>query len=66
MSEAAEARKPGRWARIKAEFKKIIWPSRESAAKQTIAVIVVSVILGIIIALLDSVFKYGVGALIGL
>ena len=30
---------------LKAEFYKIVWPNKESVAKQTIAVIIVSVIL---------------------
>ena len=35
---------------LKAEFRKIIWPSRHDIQKQTIAVVVVSVVLGVIIA----------------
>ena len=46
------------------EFKKIVWPSKEVLAKETIAVIVISVILGAIIALLDWLFQLGLGAII--
>ena len=46
------------------EFKKIVWPSKEKLAKETLAVIVVSVILGVIIALLDWLFQLGLGAII--
>ena len=38
---------------LKAEFKKIIWPSKQSLARQTVAVIAVSVVLGLFIALMD-------------
>lgn len=38
---------------VKAEFKKIIWPEQKSVVRQTIAVIVTSVVVGLIIALLD-------------
>ncbi len=38
---------------LKAEFKKIVWPDRDSVVKQTIAVIVITIILSLIIALLD-------------
>ncbi len=38
---------------IKAEFGKIIWPTKESLARQTTAVVIVSVIVGLIIAILD-------------
>jgi preprotein translocase, secE subunit len=36
-----------------AEFKRIIWPSREEVIKQTITVIVISLIIGLIIWGLD-------------
>ncbi|MCX4267293.1 MAG: preprotein translocase subunit SecE [Lachnospiraceae bacterium] len=46
---------------LKAEFHKIIWPDKESVAKQTIAVVIVSVILCVIIAFLDAVIGLGLG-----
>lgn len=49
---------------LKAEFSKIVWPDKESLAKQSVAVIVISVILGIIISILDLIVKYGVELLI--
>ena len=53
------------WFRgLKAEFKKIIWPDKESLAKQSLAVIVISVILGLVIAVLDLGIKYGVDTFI--
>lgn len=41
---------------VKSEFKKIIWPTKDTLVKETGAVVVISVILGIIIAAID----YGV------
>jgi len=38
---------------IKSEFQKIIWPDKDSLIKQTIAVISVTIALGIIIYVLD-------------
>ena len=38
---------------LKAEYKKIIWPDQKTGTKQTIAVVSVSVALGVIIAGLD-------------
>lgn len=49
---------------IKAEFKKIVWPDKESLAKQSVAVIVISVILGIIISIFDLGIKYGIDVFI--
>ena len=48
-----------------AEFKKIIWPEKQSLVRQTTAVIAVSVVLGLIIALLDFAIQYGVDFLVG-
>ena len=50
---------------LKAEFRKSIWPERKSVIRQTIAVIAVSVVLGLIIALLDWLIQYGVNFLVG-
>lgn len=47
---------------IKSEFNKIIWPTKESLTRQTAAVVVVSVILGLIIAVLD----YGIQELVNI
>ena len=51
---------------LKAEFKKIVWPSKQSLVRQTTAVVAVSVVLGLVIALLDYLVQYGVDFLVGL
>ena len=51
---------------LKAEFKKIIWPDKQSLARQTIAVFSVSVVLGLLIALMDYIIQFGVDFLVGL
>ncbi len=51
---------------LKAEFDKIIWPDKKSLTRQTIAVIAVSIVLGLIIAVVDVFIKYGVDALVKL
>lgn len=51
---------------LSAEFKKIIWPDKKSLARQTTAVVAVSVVMGLVIALLDSLIQYGVDFLVGL
>lgn len=45
---------------IQAEFKKITWPDKESLGKQSVAVVIVSVVLGAIIAILDFGIQWGV------
>jgi preprotein translocase subunit SecE len=51
---------------LKAEFAKIIWPDKKSLTRQTVAVVAVSVVLGLIIAVLDSILKFGVDILVNL
>ena len=46
------------------EFKKIVWPDKMTIAKETTAVVSVSVVLGTIIALVDFFAQYGVDLLI--
>jgi len=50
---------------LKAEFKKIIWPDRKTLATQTTAVVVVSIAVGIVIAVLDFIIQFGLNFLIG-
>lgn len=68
MSEAAAAKekapKKSFFNGLKAEFNKIIWPDKKSLTKQSIAVTAISVVLGLIIALLDLVIKFGVEILV--
>lgn len=49
---------------LKAEFNKIVWPDREIVTKQTLSVIAVSIALGIIIAILDFVVKFGLNLIL--
>ena len=62
MAEATkkkESRIKTWWTGVKAEFSRIIWPDKETITKETTAVVVSTVILGIIIALLDLLIKTG-------
>ena len=54
------------FAGLKTKKKKIIWPTKESLARQTTAVVIVSVVLGLIITLLDTLIQYGVNFLVNL
>ena len=58
--------KPSFFKGLKAEYKKIIWPDRESPLKQSIAVVCVSLVLGAVIAILDFAMQYGVDFLTSL
>ena len=62
MSETTvEKTKKKSWFKgLKAEFKKIIWPDKKTLVKETVAVIVCSVLLGGIIAIVDALIQYGI------
>lgn len=53
--------KPSFFKLAKGEFKKIAWPDKGKVARQTVAVVAVSVLLGGFIALVDTVIKFGLG-----
>jgi preprotein translocase subunit SecE len=67
MGESVETKKVSKiknWYNgLKAEFKKIIWPDKESIAKQTAAVVLISIVLGAIIKVLDMVVQLGIDKL---
>ena len=48
------------WTGVKAEFGKVVWPNGNAAFRQSVAVIVISVVAGLIIALIDFAAKSGV------
>ena len=51
---------------VKAEFRKIIWPDRDTLLKQLAAVLVVTVLLGVVIALIDFGFQNLIDLLTGI
>ncbi len=62
---AKEKKQKKNWFKgLKAEFSKVVWPSRKSLARETIAVVVVSVLLGAIIAAVDFVTRIGIEFLV--
>ena len=54
----------GYFKNVKAEFKKIIWPEKGKALKQSVAVVALSIFVGLIIALVDAAVKFGLGLIL--
>ena len=50
---------------VKAEFGKIVWTKKKDLVKQTILVIFVTLILGVLITAIDSVVLEGINLLVG-
>lgn len=61
-----KSKKGGRIEGLKTEFGKIVWPTGTAIRKQTIATILVSIVLGLLIVLIDMVVQYGVDILVNL
>ena len=56
MGNATNDTKKTNWLKaIKAQFKRIIWPTKEDIARQSAVVVAVSVLLGVVISVLDRV-----------
>lgn len=57
MEEAVKEKKQKKsWFKgLKSEFNKIIWTDKKTLGRQTVAVAVITVILGVLITLMDSV-----------
>ena len=51
---------------VRSEFNKIIWPTRDDIQKETTAVVVVGVILGVLIAMIDFIVQHGVDILVNI
>lgn len=71
MAEETKAKKPGFFARIgkwfrelKSECRKIVWPTRQQTANNTLVVIACVVIIGIFIWIIDFLLGLGVQALL--
>ena len=63
-SSKEKAQKKSWFKGLQAEFKKVIWPDKNTLTKQTTAVVAVSVILGALIAVIDAALKYGIDFLV--
>ena len=67
MAEKQQVSKTrGWWEGVKAEFRKIIWPTRDDLIEKTGTVTIVSIVLGVIIAILDFLIQNGIDRLLGL
>lgn len=63
MEDSANKSKPSFAEGVKTEFKKITWPDKKATFKQSVAVVLISVVVGVIIAVLDFGVQNGVNFL---
>ena len=66
MGETVKTKKKKKsWFKgLKAEFKKIVWPDQQSLTKETAAVVIVSVVVGVIISVVDLIARFGIEFLV--
>lgn len=50
---------------MKDEYNKIVWASKETVTKQTIAVLVSTVALGLVITVIDLIIRLGLDVILG-
>ncbi len=67
MEESAKKQpKPKFFDGVKAEFHKVEWPDRQSTFRQSVAVVTISVVVGVVIAILDYLAQNGINWLTSL
>lgn len=49
---------------LKAEFRKVIWPDRQTLLKQTVAVVAITAVLGVLISIFDAAILEGINLLV--
>ena len=64
MAENTKTQKKNWFKGLQAEFKKVVWPDKNTLARQTPAVVAVSVVLGAVIAVIDVILRYGIDFLV--
>ena len=66
MGETVKTKKQKKsWFKgLKAEFKKSVWPDQKSLTKETAAVVIVSVVVGVIISVVDLIARFGIEFLV--
>ena len=66
MGETVKTKKQKKsWFKgLKAEFKKIVWPDQKSLTKETAAVVIVSIVVGVIISVVDLIARFGIEFLV--
>lgn len=66
MENTTNAKKSSFVKDTRTEFKKIIWPTRQEARSKTVTVIVTSLIFGLIVFCMDSVYTVAYNFIMGL
>lgn len=55
-----DAQKTSFFKSVKSEFGKIAWPDRKETYRQSVAVLCISIVLGLIITFMDTLIQFGI------
>ena len=61
---AGKGQKKSWFQGLQSEFRKIVWTDRNTLIKQTIVVVVITIILGVLISIMDAGILEGINLLI--
>ena len=64
MGENTKTQKKSWFKGLKTEFRKIVWPDKNTLAKQTTAVVAASALLRAQISVVDALLRYGIDFLV--
>ncbi len=64
--KGTEKKKKSFFKNVKAEYSKIVWPTKQTLGKETVAVVLSTAFLAGLISLLDAAIKLGIGFVSGL
>ncbi len=55
-----DAQKTSFFKSVKAEFGKIAWPDSKGTYRQSVAVLCISIVLGLVITFMDTLIQFGI------
>ncbi len=61
---AGKSQKKSWFQGLQSEFRKIIWTDRNTLIKQTVVVVIVTILLGVIISVMDAAILEGINLLV--
>ena len=65
-SSKANVQKTSFWKSVKTEFSKIAWPGKKETFRESVAVLCISIVVGLLITFFDTVIQFGINFLAGI
>ena len=65
-SSKANVQKTSFWKSVKTEFSKIAWPDKQETFRESVAVLCISIVVGLLITFFDTIIQFGINFLAGI